>query len=124
MTDKFDIIEYLSGLTGFVFDKAVLKRIAYDRDVWCTHDYAELSEEQKDLLRADLLYTAYISPNVWASSSHSHGSYTKSIGAQTLYEGDRERLYNIFSTIYTKYKDAALEEITDTDSTVQFIDVF
>jgi hypothetical protein len=61
---------------------------------------------------------------VWASSSQSHGSYTRSIGSQTLYEGDRERLYNIFSTIYKKYEDKALEEITDTDSTVQFIDVF
>jgi hypothetical protein len=120
MTDKFDIIEYLSGLTGFVFDKAVLKRIAYDRDVWCTHDYAELSEEQKDLLRADLLYTAYISPNVWASSTHSHGSFSQTIGSQTIHIEDREKLYNAFISIYKKYDDAKLYEIED-DGSLQWL---
>lgn len=111
MTDNFDIIEYLSGLTGFVFDKAVLKRIAYDRDVMHVTCYGELSEEQRELLRADLLYTAYISPNVWASSTHSHGSFTKTIGSQTIYTEDKERLYNAFISVYKKYDDARLSEI-------------
>ena len=62
MADKFDIIEYLSGLTNFVFDKAVLKRIAYDRNVIDVTAYEYLSDEQKDLMKADLLYAAYISP--------------------------------------------------------------
>lgn len=122
---EFDIIKYLSGLLGgFVFDRATLEAIAWERNVVDVTSFDELDTKTKELLKADLARAAYYSPNVWASSSHSHGSYTKSTGAQTLYEGDRERLYNIFSTIYTKYKDAALEEITDTDSTVQFIDVF
>ena len=33
MAEKFDIIEFLSGLTNYVFDKAVLKTIALGRDV-------------------------------------------------------------------------------------------
>ena len=125
MAIEFDIIKYLSGLLGgFVFDRATLEAIAWEREVVDVTSFDELDDKTKDLLKADLARAAYYSPNVWASSSQSHGSYTRSIGSQTLYEGDRERLYNIFSTIYTKYKDAALEEITDTDSTVQFIDVF
>ena len=48
MADKFDIIEYLSGLTNFVFDKAVLKRIAYDRNVIDVTAYEYLSDEQKE----------------------------------------------------------------------------
>lgn len=113
MTDKFDIIEYLSGLTGFVFDKSVLKRIAYDRDVFGVQDYAELDSKTKDLLRADLLYTAYISPNVWASSTHAHGSFSQTIGSQTIYTEDREKLYNAFISIYSKYNDSKLAEIED-----------
>ena len=101
--ETFDIIEYLSGLTQFTFDKAVLKRIAYDRDVIEVAEYEELDAKTKDLLRADLLYTAYISPNVWASSTNSHGSYTKSIGSQTIYAEEKERLYNTFVGIYKKY---------------------
>ena len=125
MAIEFDIIKYLSGLLGgFVFDRATLEAIAWEREVVDVTSFDELDDKTKDLLKADLARAAYYSPNVWASSSQSHGSYTRSIGSQTLYEGDRERLYNIFSTIYKKYEDKALEDITDTDSTVQFIDVF
>lgn len=120
--NEFDIIEYLSGLTGFVFDKAVLKRIAYDRNVIEVTDYEELDDKTKDLLRADLLFTAYFSPNIWASSTQSHGSYTKSIGGQTIYTADKERLYNTFVKIYSKYEDDKLEEIKANEATLQWLD--
>lgn len=122
MADTFDIIEYLSGLTGFVFDKAVLKRIALDRDVLDVTDYSELSNKTKDLLRADLMFVAYYSPNVWASSQHSHGSYSKTIGAQTIHAEDKERLYNSFVNIYKKYEDKKLEEVSSYEGTLQWLD--
>lgn len=111
--DTFDIIEYLSGLTQFTFDKAVLRRIAFERDVIEVADYEELDTKTKDLLRADLLYAAYTSPNVWASSTNSHGSYTKTIGSQTIYAEEKERLYNTFVGIYKKYEDPMLEYFED-----------
>lgn len=113
MTDKFDIIDYLSGLTGFIFDKAVLKRIALDRGVEHTENYGDLDAKTKDLLRADLLYTAYVSPNVWASSTHSHGSFSQTIGSQTIYAVEKERIYNTFMGIYRKYGDEKLDEVID-----------
>lgn len=109
----FDIIEYLSGLTQFVFDKSSLVRVAYDRGVIGVTAYEELSQMQKDLLRADLLYSAYMSPTIWASSTNSHGNYTNSVGGQTLQYSDRERLYNTFVSIYEKYDDPMLEFIED-----------
>lgn len=120
--NDFDIIEYLSGLTQFTFDKAVLKRIALERGVAEIDDFEVLTQEQKDLLRADLLYTAYLSPNVWASSTQSHGSYTKSIGSQTMYTADKERLYNLIVGIYRKYDDDKLQEIEGNEATLQWID--
>lgn len=120
MTEKMDIIEYLSGLTGFVFDKAVLKRIALDRKVQ-NSDPADFDQKTKDLLYADLLYVAYISPNVWASSTHSHGSFSHSVGSQTIYSEDKERLYNIFMGIYRKYNDVKVDEIED-NSTLQWLE--
>lgn len=123
MNDNFDIIEYLSGLTGYVFDKAVLKRIALDRNVHEVKDYSELDKATRDLLFADLLYVAYISPNVWASSTQSHGSYTKTIGSQTTYTEDKERLYNQIVSIYKKYNDEKLEEIENSDSNLQWLDI-
>lgn len=121
--NEFNIIEYLSGLTGYVFDKTTLTRIALERGVDDVTDYEELDIKTKDLLRADLLYTAYCSPSVWASSSNSHGSYTKSIGGQTLSAKDKERLYNIFYYIYKKYEDDKLDELTNNEATLQWLDI-
>lgn len=122
MEDRFDILEYLSGLTSFVFDKAVLKRIALDRGVLNVTSYSELDNKTKDLLRADLLLAAYLSPNVWASYTHSHGSYSQTTGSQTIYIEEKERIYNMLRNIYSKYDDAKLEEIGE-EYAMDFLDI-
>ena len=122
MDEKFDILEYLSGLTSFVFDKAVLKRIALDRGVLSVTSYSELDDKTKDLLRADLLLAAYLSPNVWASYTHSHGRYSQTTGSQTIYIEEKERIYNMLRNIYSKYEDAKLEEIGE-EYTMDFLDI-
>ena len=111
MVDKFDIIDYLSGLTGFVFDKAVLNRIAWERGVDSVTSYEDLDSKMKDLLRADLLYVAYLSPNTWASHTSQHSITTT----------DRERLYNTFIAIYKKYDDAMLEQIDTEQGNLQWL---
>ena len=121
MADKFDIIEYISGLTCYVLDKAVLKRIAMDRGVDGITEYAELDTRTKELLRADVCYTVYLSPNVIASYTHAHGSFSKTIGSQTIYASEKERLYNTFVSIYRKYDDEKLQEIVDS-SNLQWLD--
>lgn len=117
--NEMNIIDYLSGLTGFVFDKAVLQRIALDRQVLDVLPI-DLDAKTKDLLRADLLYTAYMSPNVWASATHAHGSYSQTTGSQTIYAEEKERIYNIFMGIYRKYDDDKVEEFSD-DGTLQWL---
>lgn len=117
----FDILEYLSGLTGFVFDKAVLKRIAFERDVADVTSYDELDVKTRDLLRADLLYTAYNSPNVWASSTNSHSGFSRTIGSQTIYAEDKERLLSQIISIYEKYDDDMLSEVQSSEGTLQWL---
>jgi hypothetical protein len=123
MNETFNIIEYLSGLTMFTFDKAVLQRIALERGVDKVTSFDGLESKDRDLLRADLLYTAYLSPNVWASSTHSHGSYTKTVGSQTIYAEEKERLYNTFVGIYRKYEDEKLQEIQENEATLQWLSI-
>ena len=124
MAIEFDIIKYLSGvLGGYVFDRATLESIAFERGVTNVTAFDELDTKTKELLRADLARAAYYSPNVWASSSQSHGSYTKSIGSQTVYASEKQKLYNIFSAIYQKYDDEALKEIESEDCNLQWIEL-
>lgn len=120
--DRVNIIEYLSGLTAYVFDKSVLKRIALDRGVLDVDDCNDLDQETRDLLKADLYYTAYMSPNVWASSTHSHGSFSQTIGSQTIYNEEKERLYNMFMKIYKQYDDKMLSEVSASGSNLQWLD--
>ena len=117
----FNIIGYLSGLTGYVFDKDVLQRIALERGVLDVVDFSELDERTKELLLADLLYTAYLSPNIMASYSVKHGSYSRSTGGQTIYAKEKERLYNIFSKIYRKYNDSMAESVGSLDCNLQWL---
>lgn len=119
---EFDIIEYLSGLTTFVFDKAVLQRIALDRGVSEVQEYVNLDTQTKDLLRADLLYEAYLSPTMSASVSNSHGNFSKSIGSQQLTKEDKEKLFDAFYMIYKKYNDPKIEEIEEKTSSLQWLE--
>lgn len=121
MAVKFDILDFISGLTGFVFDKSVLTRIALERDVVGVSSFDELDTKTIDLIKADLYYTAYLSPNVWASQSNSHGSYSRTTGSQTILVSDRDRLFNAFTAIYKKYGDAKLDEIAESESNLQWL---
>ena len=51
---EFDILQYMSGLTGFTFDKAVLVRIALERGVEEVTEYDELTKRDRDFITADL----------------------------------------------------------------------
>lgn len=115
---EFDILQYMSGLTGFTFDKAVLTRIALDRGVAEVTEYDELSQQDKDLITADLLLTAYLSPTIWASFTQSHGSYKKGVGSQSMY--NKEEILDWLRGIYEKYEDPMLEMVPDNSAKVFF----
>lgn len=71
----FNIINYLFRLSGFVFDKAILERIATERGVTEVFDYSQLDCKTKDLLLADLYYVVYTSPTSSASYFVAHGAF-------------------------------------------------
>lgn len=121
MAIKFDILDFLSGLTGYVFDKSVLTRIAWEREVTDITSFDELDAKTIDLLRADLLYTAYLSPNTIAAHTNSHGSFSQTFGSQTITNAEKDRMYQTFMAIYGKYNDDKLEEITNIEGTLQWL---
>lgn len=115
---EFDILQYMSGLTGFTFDKAVLTRIALKRGVNEVTEIEELTEKDEDLITADLLLTAYLSPTIWASFNQSHGSYKKGIGSQTMY--NKEEILDFLRKIYELYDDPMLAKVPDNSATIFF----
>lgn len=84
MDSRFDVIEYLSGLTNFVFDKAVLKRVALRRGISCVEYFEDVDAQTEILCTKDLLLTVLRGPQATASSSSRHGSFEKSFGQQVV----------------------------------------
>lgn len=120
---EFDIIEFVSGLTPFVFDKSTLKRVIFERGASEVESFDDLTVEQKELMKADLLYAVYTSPTIWASSSQKHGNFEMTIGSQTIYANDKDKLFGIFSLIYKKYDKEKYEEVKDLNSNLQWLDI-
>lgn len=107
----FDIIRYMSSLTGYIFDDAVLERIALERNVAEVSSFAELSEKDKDLLTADLLFVLYTSPSKSASISKKHGQFSMSIGGQTI--TDKDGICRLMLRLYKKWEDPKAKELED-----------
>jgi hypothetical protein len=121
MAIKFDILDFLSGLTGYVFDKSVLTRIAWEREVANVASFNDLDSKTVDLLRADLLYTAYLSPNTIAAHTNSHGSFSQTFGSQAITDAEKGRLYQTFMAIYEKYDDAKFDEVVAIEGNLQWL---
>ena len=74
---KFDILDYLSGMTNFVFDKSALNNVALDCGVSDVESYLDLTEEQKDRCKIALLEKIVFGVYQTASTTNQHGAYTK-----------------------------------------------
>lgn len=100
----------MSGLTAFVLDDAVLKRIALDRNVADVVP-EELTQKDKDLLLADILFEIYMGPNNIPSFQHQHGQFSTSIGQQTF--GSKDGIYNMMMRLYRKWGDEKADLIPE-----------
>lgn len=117
MPCDFTIIDYMSGLTGFVLDDSVYRRIAVDRGVLGVDLPERMTEKQRDLILADILFTVWMAPNDLASFQHQHGQFSMSIGKQTVNKDD---VYNMMVRLYRKWDDPKLGLIPDSNLTWQF----
>ena len=122
-SQKFDILEYLSGMTSFVFDKSVLKRVAIDCGVIEAGSYVELTQEDKDRCKAALLETIVFGPYQTASYKNQHGAYTMSVGAQTITSASLASIKSELRRLYNKYgEDDKIEALNDATGEVRWID--
>ena len=120
---KFDILDYLSGITNFVFDKSVLNRVALECGVSEVESFSEITEEQKDRCKIALLETIVFGPYQTASSTNQHGAYTLTIGAQTITSAALESIKAELRRLYKKYSNEdKLDALDATDGEVRWIE--
>ena len=103
MSIKFDIIDYLSGLTAYVFDVSVLRRVAMDNGVAEVREYNELDAES-------------------ASQTNKHGEYQTQTGSQMLTDKTREAIKAELRMLYRRYgEDERLQTLDSADTTMEWI---
>lgn len=119
MDEQFDVLEYISGLTGYYFDKSVIKRIAMERGVLNATSIDSIDNKTRDMLTADLLYTAYMSPTSTPSFTKQHGAFSQTVGSQTI--NSKKDLYNMFVYLYRKWGDDKLEEVEAANGGLQWL---
>lgn len=122
MSIKFDIIDYLSGLTAYVFDVSVLRRVAMDNGVAEVREYNELDAEQIDRCKMSLLETLVLAPSQSASQANKHGEYQTQTGSQMLTDKTREAIKAELRMLYRRYgEDERLQQLDSADATMEWI---
>lgn len=122
MNESFDILSYLAGLTGYVFDTDVLTRIALDCGVAEVTAYADLTEEQKDRCKIALLETLLVTPYQSATQTDKHGEWQTQTGSQTLTAATMENIKAELRRLYKKYdEEEKLEQLDDIGANLEWV---
>ena len=119
----FNIIDFIAGLYPYVFDIAVLRRVAYDCGVIEIAEYSELTEEQKDRCKIALLETLVINPYQTASQTSKHGEWQEQTGSQMTTAKNIESIKNELKRLYNKYgEDEKLEQLESETANLEWME--
>lgn len=112
----FNIIDFIAGLYPYVFDIAVLRRVAYDCGVIEITEYSELTEEQKDRCKIALLETLVLNPYQTASQTSKHGEWQEQTGSQMTTAKNIESIKNELKRLYKKYGEDEKLELLESEA--------
>lgn len=119
----FNIIDFIAGLYPYVFDIAVLRRVAYDCGVIEITEYSELTEEQKDRCKIALLETLVLNPYQTASQTSKHGEWQEQTGSQMTTAKNIESIKNELKRLYKKYgEDEKLEQLENETANMEWME--
>ncbi|MGM9733868.1 MAG: hypothetical protein ACI3YT_07110 [Prevotella sp.] len=121
--NTFNIIDHLAGLTPYVFDISVLKRVAYDCGVIEVMDYSELTREQTDMCKIALLETLVLNPYQTASQTSKHGEWQEQTGSQTTTAKNIEAIKTELKRLYKEYGlDEKLEALENEGANLEWME--
>ena len=119
----FNIIDFIAGLYPYVFDIAVLRRVAYDCGVIEITEYSELTEEQKDRCKIALLETLVLNPYQTASQTSKHGEWQEQTGSQMTTAKNIESIKIELRRLYKKYgEDEKLEQLESETANLEWME--
>lgn len=119
------VLEWLTASTTYTrFDEKNLVKIALDRGCDPKEDaYGDgVTEQQKELMTADIIFTAILlSPSNTSSLQQSHNGFQKTVGSEQDFYQDEKIKYAI--KIYNKYDDERAEILENSRRKIKFIPI-
>lgn len=120
------VLEWLKASTMYSsFEEKHFVKIALDRGVdpdADVMDESQVTKRQKDLMDADLIYTAVLKrPSDTASLSQSHNGYQKTIGSERDFYQDEKIKYAI--RIYEMYDDERAGILESIKRKIRFVKI-
>jgi len=118
------ILEWMKASTRYGIEDITFKKIAFDREITDADldDASTLTVQQKELLQADIIFTAVLlSPSNTSSMSASHNGYQKTIGAE--YDTYRKDKLAFATYIYKKYADPKYDLINASSQKIKLIPI-
>ena len=107
MADTFNIEKWLKAEIRFDVPLDTIKNKIMGRGLQDVTDYADLTERDKELLKADVIEWILTGPSSTASKSWSHGDMTRSIGSEVMTY--RDKLFDYMMSIYRRWNDPKAE---------------
>lgn len=117
---EFDIVKWLKNRVGYELSTDKIEGVLLERGLQGVTEYGELSQQDKDLLLADVLFLLLTSPTQTASKSWTSGGASMSVGAQSL--TGKSEFYNMMIGIYQKYDDPKLDVAESLGGGVQWLE--
>ena len=116
------ILEWLKASSRYNFEETTFQMIALDREITVTNDVTTLSVRDKELLKADIIFTAVMfSPSSTASQSLQHNNFVKAIGSESdIYQASK---ISYAKSIYLKYNDPKYDVLNDTTPCIKFLKI-
>lgn len=95
--------EYLRATFDFDISQNVLVKIALDHKYNLADDSNTISEKDKDLSIADLLFVMCNTPSTYMGATEKAGEFSKTQASKTLTSSDKIRMYNQAVGLYEKW---------------------
>lgn len=117
------ILDWLTSSTRYTFDEKTFIAIAMGRGIGDVEsDFNTLTDKERDLLFADIIFTAVmLSPSSTSSISKSHNNFQYTVGAETdLYQKDK---LDYAMYIYKRYDDPKYEVLASTKAKIKLIKI-
>lgn len=120
MAKQFNIVDRIARLTNYPIPREKVEDIVEERGLKNVKSWSEVSNRDRNLALASILFHMWTSPSNTGSKTKQHGDFSITIGGVIL--TDKDHIFELMNRIWQN-PDAELPELMQNLGGCQWIDV-